>query len=328
MKTFYLIILLILAFWACNNSTQTVSESPDKKTEQPTINVPSFNEDSAYNFIKTQVDFGPRVPGTPAHNKCANFIISKLKQYGLKVEVQSGSVQTFDGKTFQLKNIIASINPEKQNKIFFSAHWDTRPFADQDKTDKDKPISGANDGASGVAVLLEIARQFYLAKPSAGIDLIFFDLEDYGQPANSKYPHMEDSYCLGSQYWAKYKDPLYTAKYGINLDMVGGPMARFTQEGNSYYYAPSILEKVWKTAQNLGYGSYFINERTSPITDDHAYINEICKIPTIDIIENDPITPSNFYKYWHTHQDNIQNIDKKTLKAVGQTLVNIAYTEK
>ena len=321
------ILLLTLIISACENNTQTVDETKNDPP-QPVVKVPAFNEDSALSFVKKQVDFGPRVPSTPAHEKCAQYIISTLKSYGLKVEVQDGVVKTFDNKTHNIKNIIASVNPDRQNRVFVSAHWDTRPFADQDTQDKEKPIDGANDGGSGVGVLLELARQFSKEKPTAGIDLIFFDIEDYGQPQDSKFPEMEDSYCLGSQYWANHKDPSYTAKYGINLDMIGGKNARITQEGTSLYYAPGILEKVWSTASNLGFGNYFVKDKSAPITDDHSYVNELVKIPTIDIIDNDPSTKSNFYKHWHTHQDNFENIDKNSLKAVGQTLMQVLYNEK
>lgn len=324
---YFFISLLLLVLAACDNNTQTVNETKNDPPA-PEIKVPQFNEDSALNFVRNQVEFGPRVPSTEAHEKCAQYIISTLKLYGLKVEVQDGVVKTFDNKTHKIKNIVASVNPERQNRVFVSAHWDTRPFADQDEKDKNKPIDGANDGASGVGVLLELARQFSKEKPNAGVDLIFFDIEDYGQPQKSEFPDMEDSWCLGSQYWTNHKDPSYTAKYGINIDMIGGANARFTQEGTSLYYAPGILEKVWKSANDLGYGNYFVKEKTAPITDDHSYVNELAKIPTIDIIDNDPSTRSNFYKHWHTHQDNFENIDKKSLKVVGQTLMHILYNEK
>lgn len=316
-----------MTLMGCDNNTQNVSNTKNNPPET-VVNVPLFNEDSALVFIKNQVDFGPRVPSTEAHEKCANYIINKLKSHGLQVQVQEGMVKTFDNKTHKIKNIIASVNPDRQSRIFISAHWDTRPFADQDSKNKDMPIDGANDGASGVGVLLELARQFSIVKPTAGIDLIFFDIEDYGQPQDTKFPEMEDSYCLGSQYWANHKDPSYSAKYGVNLDMIGGTNARFTKEGTSMYYAPGILEKVWKTANDIGYGNYFVNDKTAPITDDHSYVNEIAKIPTIDIIDNDPTTKSNFYKHWHTHQDSFENIDKKSIKAVGQTLMQLLYHEK
>jgi Zn-dependent M28 family amino/carboxypeptidase len=326
-KQLYPIILFLLTLMGCDNNTQNVSNTKNNPPET-VVNVPLFNEDSALVFIKNQVDFGPRVPSTEAHEKCANYIINKLKSHGLQVQVQEGMVKTFDNKTHKIKNIIASVNPDRQSRIFISAHWDTRPFADQDSKNKDMPIDGANDGASGVGVLLELARQFSIVKPTAGIDLIFFDIEDYGQPQDTKFPEMEDSYCLGSQYWANHKDPSYSAKYGVNLDMIGGTNARFTKEGTSMYYAPGILEKVWKTANDIGYGNYFVNDKTAPITDDHSYVNEIAKIPTIDIIDNDPTTKSNFYKHWHTHQDSFENIDKKSIKAVGQTLMQLLYHEK
>jgi Zn-dependent M28 family amino/carboxypeptidase len=326
-KYISILITLIFSLISCDNNTQNVSETKNDPPK-PFIDVPKFNEDSALVFIKDQVEFGPRVPSSKAHEKCALYIINKLKAFGLQVQVQEGIVRTFDNKTHKIKNIIASVNSDRQSRVFISAHWDTRPFADQDSKEKDKPIDGANDGASGVAVLLELARQFSKVKPIAGIDLIFFDIEDYGQPQGSKFPEMEDSYCLGSQYWANHKDPSYLAKYGINLDMIGGANARFTKEGTSMYYAPGILEKVWKTATDIGYGNYFVNEKTAPITDDHSYVNEITKIPTIDIIDNDPSTKSNFYKHWHTHQDNLENIDTKSLKAVGQTLMQVLYYEK
>jgi hypothetical protein len=210
------------------------------------------------------------------------------------------------------------------------AHWDTRPFADQDTEDTNKAIDGANDGASGVGVLLEIARQFSLKKPNIGVDIILFDAEDYGQPAVSDYPRMEHSYCLGSQYWATHLHKSnYFAKYGILLDMVGGKNAVFTQELASLSFAPKVLNKVWNTAAELGYGNFFQFKKTNLIIDDHLYINNLAqgRVPTIDIIEYNEVTESHFYEHWHTHKDKLENIDKNTLKAVGQTVLQVVYNE-
>ena len=227
-----------------------------------------------------------------------------------------------------LKNIIASFSPEKNNRVALFAHWDSRHIADHDTENQSSPILGANDGGSGVGVLIELARQFSKKNPTIGVDIILFDAEDYGQPENSIYPLMQDSWCLGSQYWSKNPHKQnYFARYGILLDMVGAKDATFRHEQISFYYASSILQKVWRKANRLGFGKYFVFENAQQIVDDHLYVNQITGIPTIDIIEYDPATPSNFNKHWHTHKDDMNNIDKETLNAVGQTILDVIYHE-
>jgi Zn-dependent M28 family amino/carboxypeptidase len=227
-----------------------------------------------------------------------------------------------------LKNIIASFSPEKNNRVALFAHWDSRHIADHDTENQSSPILGANDGGSGVGVLIELARQFSKKNPKIGVDIILFDAEDYGQPENSNYPLMQDSWCLGSQYWSKNPHKAnYFARYGILLDMVGAKDATFRHEQISFYYASSILQKVWRKANRLGFGKYFVFENAQQIVDDHLYVNQITGIPTIDIIEYDPATESNFNKHWHTHRDDMGNIDKETLNAVGQTVLDVIYHE-
>lgn len=290
-----------------------------KKTE---IVAPSFNQDSAYAFIEKQVAFGPRVSNTPAHMQCADYLVSTLKKNGFQLIEQDFQAKGFDGKTLRSKNIIASINPSATKRILLAAHWDTRPWSDEDKKNPTKKFDGANDGGSGVGILLEIARSINQSakKPAVGIDIILFDAEDYGKSEH------QDSYCLGSQYWAKNKHiPGYSAFYGILLDMVGAKGARFNKEGVSMEYAPSIVNKVWDQASALGYNQYFIHQTTGNITDDHYYVNKLGQIPMIDIIEYG--SESGFGDYWHTQNDNMQVIDKATLKAVGQTLLQVLYNE-
>ena len=210
------------------------------------------------------------------------------------------------------------------------AHWDSRPYADQDeKSNHQKPIDGANDGASGVGVLLEIARQIQQQAPQVGIDLIFFDSEDYGTPDFYEGTYKPDTWCLGSQYWGRIPHvPDYKARFGILLDMVGGKNATFYYEAFSKQTANNAMKKIWKMADHLGYSNYFIKEDGGQITDDHIYVNQYRQIPCVDIIHYDTQTNTGFNPTWHTLEDNLENIDKATLQAVGQTVMGVIYNEK
>ena len=326
-QKFKIISVVLLFLSACSSEPkQDVKQNPKKqkvKTE-----VPKFNADSAYYYVQQQVDFGPRVISSKSWKNCAIWLEKKFLQYTPNVMVQQAPITTYDGENHTLKNIIASFSPNKKNRIALFAHWDSRHIADHDIENKDSPILGANDGGSGVGVLIELARQFSIKEPRIGIDIILFDAEDYGQPENSEYPFMQDSWCLGSQHWSKNPHQSnYAARYGILLDMVGAKNATFYLEGYSTYFASSILQKVWKRGHKLGYGEHFIYDNSPEILDDHLYVNTIAHIPTIDIIEYDPSTENKFNKHWHTHKDNMDNIDRQTLNAVGQTLLEVVYRE-
>jgi hypothetical protein len=324
---FFIVAVLCLSIFSCNNeSTQTQTETVQKPAAF-VKKAPAFNEDSAYYWVQKQVAFGPRLPGSKAHANCAAFIEKTLKNYGLTVVVQTAPITTYDNKIFNLKNIIASYKPEFQKRVLLLAHWDSRHIADNDTKDENKAIDGADDGGSGVAVLLEIARQLSKADLKVGVDLFFSDLEDYGQPDDSDKPKMQDSWCLGTQYWAKNMHvPGYTANYGILLDMVGAKGAIFPREGTGSYFAPDVVNKVWSTAKNLGYSSYFTDDKTGSTTDDHLYVNTIAKIPCIDIVHMSPVTGS-YGEHHHTHKDTMDIIDKNTLKVVGQTVLEVIYQE-
>ena len=331
MKTKILFIASLFFIIGCGDD---IKKKPKKTVEAkpatPTVKIetPAFDADSAYLYIKEQVDFGPRYPNNEAHGKCAIYLEKKLASFGLETTTQIGKAKTFNNKDITIKNIIGSYNPEATTRVLLFAHWDSRPFADQDSKDMTKPILGANDGASGVGILIEVARQLAITKPSVGVDIIFFDAEDYGQPSSTMVQGSSDSWCLGSQYWAKNPHKKnYTAKYGILLDMVGSKDAFFTKESLSMKYAPQIMNMVWANAQQLGHGNHFVNANTYFVgTDDHQYINEIAGIPSIDIIHYDRNT-QNFHPSWHTHNDNMDIIDKNTIKAVGEVLLFTIYKE-
>jgi len=313
----HLILILPILLFSCGNPQSGKVE----QNVQKTVDAPIFNPDSAYLYVKKQVDFGPRVPNTAAHKACAAYLANELRRFGAEVTEQHAVLKAYDGTILNSVNIIGTFNSEKTTRILLAAHWDSRPFADNDHdvNNHKKPVLGANDGASGVGVLLEMARLINENLPEVGVDIIFFDAEDYGQP------EIPNSWCLGSQYWAKNPHkPNYHARYGILLDMVGASGASFKKDKISMIYAPHVVTKVWTKAQSLGYASLFRNEEGGYITDDHLYINELAGIPCIDIIDFD----DGFFEYWHTVNDDMKNIDKNTLKAVGQTILEIIYNER
>jgi hypothetical protein len=293
----------------------------------------SFDGDSAYHFAEKQCRFGPRVLNSKAHTDCKNYLVRSMQSFGARTTEQNCTLTSWDGSKLNATNIIVSYQPEKTKRILLCAHWDSRPWADQDSNPDNwqKPIDGANDGASGVAVLMEVGRrlQAEAAKgniPTYGIDIVFLDAEDLGTPKFSKKEDQEDSWCLGTQYWAtEARKAGYKAEFGILLDMVGGRAPTFKWDYYSNLYAPQVLQKVWSKAAELGYNASFIAGRGGAITDDHLYINRLAAIPCIDIIDYNQDSGTGFVPYWHTTDDTMKNIDKNTLEMVGKTLLNVIF---
>lgn len=323
-----LLAILLLLFFSCEQKKEV--NTPPKPKYAPAF-VPEFNADSAYKLVEQQVAFGYRVPETEAHYNCGEFLIAKLTRYGAEVQEQPITVTGWNGQQVSGRNIIGSLFPEQKKRVLLAAHWDTRPYADQDTVRKNEPIPGANDGASGVAVALELIRAIAASpeKPRIGIDVILFDLEDGGAPTFADPSEVRKSgYCLGSEAWAANPhQPNYKAYYGILFDMVGGEGAMFTKEGHSMQYAPSVVRKVWEQAEQLGYGQYFSEQLTEPIMDDHVPVNVTRRIPMIDIIQYNPDNDDPFYTHWHRHSDDLPPISRESLKAVGQTVLRTLYHE-
>jgi len=325
-----LIMGVLLSSCGQNGSKSTRTKSTPKQ-KKVVVKVPEFNADSAYYFVEKQTSFGPRVPETDAHAECAAWLVSTLERFTPNVKVQEFKARIYDNRILEGKNIIASFKPEFQKRIFLSSHWDSRPYADHDPDPSKHNISidGANDGASGTGVLLEIARQLSLQNPKIGIDIVLFDLEDYGPPQDNQTNQTTETWGLGSQYWAKNPHTFgYSPNFGILLDMVGAADAVFPKEGFSMYYAPDIVEKVWSVARSIGYENYFLDESGGYITDDHYFVNTMAGIPTINIIHLDQNSVNgSFYDHWHTVNDQIEHIDPTTLKIVGQTVLTVIYRE-
>ena len=309
------------------------TKKADNDTETMVAVGPEFNADSAYLFCEKQCDFGPRTMNSDAHDKCGAWIVDKFKQYGCSVIEQKADLKAYDGTMLKSNNIIASYKPEQTTRILLCAHWDCRPWADNDpdSTNWHKPVMGANDGASGIAVMLEIARQLQKSDSlNIGVDFVCFDAEDWGIPQWSDAEDNGDSWALGAQYWAENPHKAgYEARFGILLDMVGGTGARFYQEGMSKQYAQPIVNKIWTAARAVGYESLFPNEQGGYVTDDHIPVNQKTKIPTADIIAFYPnCQQSSFGPTWHTVNDTMENIDRNILKAVGQTVIKVLFSEK
>ena len=322
----YLIFAIVLSFLsACGFASHSNKAKQDNTTARV---VPIFNPDSAYHYVKAQCDFGPRVPGTEAHVACLNYFVEQFNRFNADtVIVQEGETMLYDGSKMPIRNVVASYGIGKPNRMMICAHWDSRAFADNDinPDNRRKPIIGANDGASGVGVILELARQLGTKDAAMGVDLILFDLEDWGAPDWAQSQLSDGGWALGSKYWAQRPHiPGYQAQFAILLDMVGAPGAQFYREYFSDQYASWVIDRVWNKAADLGLSHIFVNQRGGGVTDDHLNVIR-AGIPCIDIIQFQPDTESGFGDYWHTHNDDMRNIDPYTLDAVGRVLMEIIY---
>lgn len=293
---------------------------------------PAFSADSAYAFTQAQCDFGPRAMNTEGHDRCGSWIVNKFRQYGCVVTSLRADLKGYDGTVLKSQNIWARIHPERTERILLCAHWDSRPWADNDPDSANwhKPILAANDAASGVAVMLEIARLLQRDTTlRVGVDFVCFDAEDWGTPQWAESEGGDNSWALGAQYFAANLPYGFHVRYGILLDMVGGEGARFYKEGMSMQFAPEIVKKVWRAARKAGYGNFFPRQEGGMVTDDHIPLNQTARIPTIDIIPFYPdCAQSSFGPTWHTLNDNMEHISRNTLKAVGQTMIQVIYTEE
>lgn len=322
----FLIFSILLFFISCGpEKPKSTTTTGTITTTKGHIDPPIFDADSAYSFVKKQCDMGSRNPGSAAHEKCAIWMEKKLKEYGAQTIIQTATLTTYDEKKWLNKNVIGMFNPGATERVLLCCHWDSRPYGDEDTIESNKltPIIGANDGASGVGVLIEVARALSKKKTNIGIDIIFFDLEDYGNAGGGD----AESWCLGTQHWTKnLHKPQYFARYGILLDMVGGKNPTFPKEGSSVYYARDVVEKIWSKAQLMGYGTYFTNAETGATTDDHVFINQNTGIPTIDIVHYN-IEKKEYFPFHHKAADNLECIDKNTLEIVGKVLLEVIYNE-
>lgn len=313
---------------ACKGRTQQTIKTADTIALAP---CPRFEADSAMTYIREQCDFGARVTGSEASRRCGRYIAEKFRQFGTEVRLQEKEVTLYDGSRLKACNIIASINTDNPDRLLVCAHWDSRPWADNDPEEKNHhtPVIAANDGASGVAVMLEMARQLQLSPIRTGIDFVCFDAEDMGTPrwAEDEYDS-DNTWCLGSEAWAKQaREDGYMARYGILMDMVGGRGSTFSQEMVSKEFAGPVVDLLWKLAAQIGYSHFFPQREGAWLMDDHVNVNRIARIPCLDIVPYFTDGPSSFGPTWHTVNDTPENIDPGVLEAVGQSLLQLIYND-
>lgn len=324
-STFTLIVAAcLLALAGCKHNREE-STAAVAAVDYRQVAAPAFSADTAYAYVERQLAFGNRIPGSKGWEQCARWIASQMARWCDTVLVQDFTATLWDQSTVPGKNIVATLRPMAEKRLLLAAHWDSRSWADHDPDDAHhrSPVPGANDGASGVAVLMEMARVMSQMPPEIGVDFLFFDVEDQGAPEWSDV-YDEDTWCKGSQHWVRNRHvPFYTAVYGILFDMVGTQHPRFTREQISRNYAPGLVDKLWNAAKALGYGDIFVNLNTDPILDDHYYVNRLSGIPMVDIVQNNGNTA--FFEHWHTTSDDLEAVSGESLRIVGEVALKVIY---
>jgi glutaminyl-peptide cyclotransferase len=299
MRRLALLALALLA--ACHDTTPRARE---------------FAGPSAFKYIETQVGFGPRIPGTEAHRRMAVWLDSLLRQRADTVVAQRWTHVTAAGDSLALTNFIARFKPAASKRLLFLAHWDSRPTADSPtSTDSTKPVPGANDGGSGVALLLGVADVLKRTPPSIGVDLLFDDWEDYGD-----FTKTPKDVLIGARYYAAHPVPGPQPLYAVLFDLVADSDLQIFQEGNSLIGAPEVVELVWDTAKDLGYGGTFVATPKHTLIDDHLELQK-AGIRAIDVVDFD-------YPSWHTKDDTIDKVSAKSLQIVGDVAVGLVRREQ
>lgn len=323
MKKLLLITMVVFLFSCGGNKENNENSKPYEVNFVKDI--PSFSADSIYTQVENQVSFGPRNPNSEAAGKTKKYLVDYLSRFAEKVEVQDFSYTGYDNEKLNLSNIIAKFNVKSDKRIILCAHWDSRPRAEEDKIEanKNKPIPGANDGASGVGVLLEIARILKTKPVDYGIDIILFDGEDYGNQSDL------NNFCLGSKYFSTSKPADYNPAFAVLLDLVGDKEARFRKEQLSLEYAADIVEMVWDVAAKTGAKS-FLTSTSGGIYDDHIPLNQ-AGIKAVNIVDAELIgadSDNPRRNYWHTQNDTMENISKETLGEVAKVMLHLIYSLK
>jgi len=275
-----------------------------------------FDGEAALRYVQEQVAFGPRIPNTDGHRRTGDWIQAHLARTADSVEVQAFAHVTADGDTLHLRNFIGRFRPDVRERVLLLAHWDSRPHADQSRNlaEQELPVPGANDGASGVAVLLGVADVLAATPPSVGVDLLFVDGEDYGtftMPDGGLGPDV----LLGSRHYAATLADADVPLYAVLFDMIGDADLQIYQEGNSVSRAPEVVDRVWNAARDLGYGDVFQPTARYTLTDDHVPLLDR-GVRAIDVVDFD-------YPPWHTVTDTPDKVSARSLKIVGDVAVTL-----
>jgi hypothetical protein len=278
-----------------------------------------FDGAAAFRYVEAQLGFGPRIPGSPGHARMADWLDSLSRARADTVVVQRWTHVTRQGDSLPMVNVLARFNPQATTRLLFLAHWDTRPRADAyGSLDPKAPVMGANDGASGVAVLLAMADALRKAPPGIGVDLLYVDGEDYGSFNEGE----DQDVLIGSRYYAAHLPPGPAPAFAVLLDMIGDKDLRIPTEGYSVSAAPAAVEAVWSVAERLGYGNVFVREEGIPLTDDHIPLQQV-GIRAIDLIDFS-YGPDNAWH--HTTLDTIDKVSAASLQVVGDVMMAVLRT--